>query len=223
MTFLSLDFETGGLNSVHCGLVQVGAVAYSLEPAGLLVLNEYEAIFRREPGLIYEDQAIAVHGITEERQKAEGKSEWEILPEILNRISVFAEGGLVGSNIERFDWAFLKAACARQNIAELPHVRFLDVKRLWKDRYGPGVLKSVSLQEMARFFWALRLDEQQAHGGIEDARLAMHVHAGLSVGRPVEKEETEGKPSPFEEPAIQAPTVSAPVVGHPTSRWKDRD
>lgn len=173
------DLETTGVDPhrdriVTAAVIEAGAGAKTVTREWLV-----------DPGIAISEGASAVHGITTEQARAEGRPAASAVREIAEQIVSCAIGSrmpIVGHNVS-FDLTMLLAEAIRhqlpeQLIASLRHVvPVIDTLVLdkWADRYRKGSRKLV---DVARHY-GVELSELDAHGAAADAlaagRIAWHI------------------------------------------------
>lgn len=129
-----------------------------------------------DPGVEIPDEAAAVHGITTERARAEGRPAREVLVEVLAALEEFlADGAPLVIYNARFDLTVLEAECIRLGVA-LPEIlrrafavdpRVIDP---WLDRYRRSYPRGVT-------------PEQAKEQGIPSSRTltGMCLHYGVAL------------------------------------------
>ena len=129
-TFCLLDLETTNPDPKTARMVQASFVVQN--PDGLEGKGSYATLVN--PGVPIDDDAIAVHGITQERAEKDGVAPAVALEEITRRLQRAAERGypVVIFNLP-FDWPIYEAECGRVDLGG-PVTRPLFVDPLLIDR-----------------------------------------------------------------------------------------
>lgn len=171
------DLETTGVDPHRDRIVTAAVIAAGgdqpTQTRGWLV----------DPGIEISAGAAAVHGISTEQARAEGRPAAEAVWEIADSVLAAAANGwpVVGHNVT-YDLTMLTAECIRhghQSYAEqLQRIRpVIDTLVLdkWADRYRKGSRKLV---DVARHY-GVQLTDEEAHGAEADAlaagRIAWHI------------------------------------------------
>lgn len=175
--FLCLDTETTGVNPFADRIVEAAAVTIDVEGN---VLDSYAAIIN--PGIEIPDGAAAVHGITTERARTEGRPPQLVLAEVaeLIRSAQDLDMPLVMFNA-RFDWPLLLVEAERHDIDFPATASILDpylIDRLC-DRYRKGKRQLTLVAE----YYGVELGDA-AHGATADATAAGRVMRQLVVHYP---------------------------------------
>jgi DNA polymerase III epsilon subunit family exonuclease len=163
VTFLALDFETTGLDSVGGRVVEIGAIRFSLGKEGCVEEGSLSCLV--DPGMPIPKRAEAIHGISDE-DVAGAPAFAEVAPSLL----AMAEGAIIVAHNVRFDLSFLDAELARARLAR-PEYRTEDTVALSR-RAFPG-RASYRLGAIAA---ALGIDTGAAHRALDDARTCMLLY-----------------------------------------------
>jgi DNA polymerase-3 subunit epsilon len=135
---VALDTETTGINVEEARIVTaaIASCGGGLETQTLTLLAD--------PGVEIPEEASAVHGVTTERARAEGKPAASVVSAVVNTLRAYTAGGnpIVGMNL-RFDLTILDREARRHGIPPLVPTRVVDVLVLDKHlhRYRRGSRK----------------------------------------------------------------------------------
>jgi DNA polymerase-3 subunit epsilon len=163
---VAFDCETTGINVEEARIVTaaIASCGGGLETQTLTLLAD--------PGVEIPEEASAVHGITTERARAEGKPAASVVSAVVNTLRAYTAGGnpIVGMNL-RFDLTILDREARRHGIPPLVPTRVVDVlvldKHLHRYRRGSRKLDALALH------YGAELDE--AHEASADAIAAARV------------------------------------------------
>lgn len=108
---MAFDFETTGVDAHTCRVVQAGLA--TIDP----VKGATQHLWLLDPGVDIPDGAAAVHGITTERARAEGKQPAEVLRDIGDTITAWLTRGLplIAMNAA-YDCTLLEAELTRHGL-----------------------------------------------------------------------------------------------------------
>lgn len=163
---VAFDIETTSVEVEEARIVTaaIASCGEGLETQTLTLLAD--------PGVEIPEEASAVHGVTTERARAEGKPAAHVVAAVVNTLRAYTAGGnpIVGMNL-RFDLTILDREARRHGIPPLQPTRVVDVLVLDKHlhRYRKGSRK---LDALAAHYGA-ELDE--AHEASADAIAAARV------------------------------------------------
>jgi len=167
-----IDVETSRIVSAHVGV---------LNGDGVLV---EQLDWLADPGVEIPAQASAVHGITTERARAEGRPAVEVVPEILAALSdLFARGIAVTIYNAPYDLSLLHHEALRYGLTPLPTpTPVIDPLVLDKtvDKYRKG---KRTLEAAAQFYG---VDLTDAHDASADAVAAGRVAQALARRYPAQ-------------------------------------
>jgi DNA polymerase-3 subunit epsilon len=163
---VALDTETTGVDMEEARIVTaaIAVCGGGLETQTLTLLAD--------PGVEIPDEASAVHGVTTERARAEGKPAASVISAVVNTLRAYTAGGnpIVGMNL-RFDLTILDREARRHGIPPLAPTRVVDVlildKHLHRYRKGSRKLDALALH------YGAELDT--AHDAAADAIAAARV------------------------------------------------
>ena len=161
-----IDIESSRIVSAHVGVI---------DPSGALV-ERYDWL--ADPGIEIPEQATAVHGITTERARAEGRPAADVVGEIVNALrSLFDRGIAVTIYNAAYDLSLLNREAVRHGIAPLDSPGpIIDPLVLDKavDRYRKG---KRTLEAAAQFYGVTLVD---AHDAAADAVAAGRVAQAMA-------------------------------------------
>lgn len=161
--YLALDFETTGLDAVSGRIVEVGAVAFSYDGEGaLMVEREWGSLVN--PGMPIPDSATAVHGITDLEV-----SQAPRFVGLASELCALIAGRVIVAHNAPFDMGFLIAECARCSAA-VPDTDVADSLGLARMAF-PSFM-GFSLGKLA---FRLGIETGSAHRALDDAKTCMHV------------------------------------------------
>jgi DNA polymerase III epsilon subunit family exonuclease len=166
VSFLALDFETTGLDSVLGRVVEIGAIRFRLDSGSPGAVEEASLACLVDPGMPIPARATEIHGISD-KDVAGAPSFGAVVPALL----AMAEGSVIVAHNARFDLSFLDAELARlgRGRAESPSEDTVALSR----RAFPG-RPSYRLGDIAS---ALGIDAGSAHRALDDARTCMLLYA----------------------------------------------
>lgn len=136
-----------------------------------------------DPGVEIPAGATAVHGVTTERARREGRPAAEVVAEIVDRLTtLFARGLAVTIYNAPYDLSLLDREAARHGVSPLVHGPIIDPLVLDKavDRYRRGKRTLTAATE----HYGIRLDD--AHDARSDAVAAGRVAQAIARRYPVE-------------------------------------
>lgn len=124
-----------------------------------------------DPGVEIPDEAAAVHGVTTDRARAEGRPVAEVLAELLAALVAWGSTRPLIICNARYDLTVLDRELRRHGLGPLPPLLVIDPLVLDKhvDRYRPGSRKLVDACE-----W-YRLPALDAHDALADALAAARL------------------------------------------------
>lgn len=164
MSFVVFDIETTGLNPDKGDAV--------IELAGQKVVNgEIVGVFNElvNPGVEISPQAFAVHGISDDIIKEQGKPLDQVIPDF---IDFCEECVLVGHNIVKFDLRFIKKHS--QDLGLIPKkYKVIDTLILSRQIL---ILPSYKLQSLAEYFGIPYIG---AHRALQDVDINRRVFMKL--------------------------------------------
>ena len=172
----ALDLETTGTDPttsrcIEVAVVLVGADGDPDDDGYLTLIDCGEPI---------PDEAVAIHGISTERMRAEGVSPAAALTEVAARLGTFAAAGIpVVIYNARFDWPLLEAEAQRAGI-DLPEVTFIDPMVIDRhlDRYRRGKRR---LGDVAQHYG---VDAGTAHSAYDDALASARITQAIGRAYP---------------------------------------
>lgn len=167
VTFVVVDLETTGGSPDTCGITEIGAV----KVRGGEVLGEFQTLVN--PGQPVPAFIAVLTGITN-AMVADAPRIEQALPAFLE----FARGSVLVAHNAGFDIGFLKAACARTQIAWPAH-QVLDTVRLARHVVTNDEVPNRKLSALATLF---RATTTPNHRALADARATVDVLHGL-LGR----------------------------------------
>lgn len=132
---LGFDLETTGVDIWTDRIVQAALVRID---AGTRPQTRTWLV---DPGIEIPDEAAAVHGITTERARAEGRDPGQMLFELVGQLALAMGHGrpVVGMNLS-YDLSLLEAECARHNATASPDMQVPGlVARLGHGKVSPIV------------------------------------------------------------------------------------
>lgn len=161
----ALDLETTATDPEHARVVTAALVFVG---GGQPVVPR---VWLADPGVEIPDEAAAVHGITTERARAEGRPAAEVLRELLAALTAWPANRPVVVFNARYDFTVLDRELRRHGLGELPRLLALDPNVLDRhvDRYRPGTRKLGPTCE-----W-YRLPPLDAHDALADALAAVRL------------------------------------------------
>ena len=163
-TFVCIDCEATGLDTVNDRIVEVAVALFTLDAIG----ETFESLI--DPGRLIPEAVIAVHHITQEMVQGKPKIE-EVLPQIL---SLIGSHPIIGHGIG-FDIALLDQAAKRHNIpCTIKENLSFDTLRLAR-LYGDS--PSNSLEQLRKHF---NIGEEGAHRAMSDVVVNIQVFKKLS-------------------------------------------
>lgn len=169
----ALDFETTGVDPFTCRPVSVAF--YCDDPAGEQPVPQYSQVV--DCGVDVPADAAAVHGITTERVRKEGRPILGALESICVRLGMAAERGIpvVIMNV-RYDWTLLKSELERHHCVLPEGVTLIDPIIIDQkfDKYRKGKRR---LGDLCRTYGQTLTD---AHDAMADARAAIGVTRAIA-------------------------------------------
>jgi DNA polymerase III epsilon subunit family exonuclease len=174
--FVVLDLETTGGSPADAAITEIGAVRTRQGPvrgAGAPGAAYREFATLVNPGRAIPPHVAALTGITDALVTAAPR-----LEEVLPRFIEFAAGSVLVAHNAPFDIGFLRAACARHNLA-WPALPTIDTAALARRMLTTDEVHDCRLGTLADFFCAGTLP---SHRALDDARATTAVLHGL-LGR----------------------------------------
>lgn len=170
----AMDFETTGVDPFTCRPVSVAF--YCDDPEGEHALFQYSEIV--DCGVVVPETTSAIHGITTERVRKEGRPILGALNSICRRLENAAFEGVpvVIMNV-RFDWTLLRAELQRHDMRIPEGVQLVDPIIIDQkfDKYRRGKRRLVDL---CRTYGLPPLAD--AHDALADARAAIGVTRAMA-------------------------------------------
>jgi DNA polymerase III epsilon subunit family exonuclease len=163
VTFLALDFETTGLDSVIGRVVEIGAIRFSTGPGGCV--EEASLACLVDPGMPIPRQASAIHGISDADVAGS-----PAFGEVAHALLALSAGAIIVAHNVRFDLSFFDVELSRLGLVR-PEARTEDTVALSR-RAFPG-RASYRLGAIAL---ALGIDAGFAHRALDDARTCMLLY-----------------------------------------------
>lgn len=162
------DTETTGISFINSNVIEV---AFILDDKYCNTLNTFELKVNLPRSYVWDDEAEAIHGISEQTAKSHGVDPLEAI----NRINAYFAAvygknsghvKLVGAN-SFFDFVMLQNMYEQYSCEKLPFsYRLIDINQL-----GLFVGAGNSLSKICEYY-NLDIDEEQKHGALYDA----HIH-----------------------------------------------
>jgi DNA polymerase-3 subunit epsilon len=173
---VAFDLETTGLDVEEARIVTATVAA-----VGGGVATEIVTLMA-DPGIPIPEEASAVHGVTTERARAEGKPAKDVVVAVRLLLGAFdAETPVVAYNA-RFDLTVLDRECQRHDLASLDFSPIVDPLVLDKhlDPYRKGSRRLEAVCEHYR----CRLDgaHDSAHDALAAARVAYRIGQTTELG-----------------------------------------
>lgn len=169
----ALDFETTGVDPFTCRPV---SVAFYCDREGDHMLPSYVTVVCSDVEVPVE--VAAIHGITTERMRAEGRPVESAIRSVCSRLELCAAAGipLVIMNV-RFDWTLLLAEAQRHGLTVPTGIQLIDPIIIDQkfDKYRKGKRR---LADLCRTYGLPPLDD--AHDAMADARAAIGVTRALA-------------------------------------------
>jgi len=166
--YLSLDFETTGLDCRIGRVVEIGAIRFRIDRDGLV--EEASLACLIDPGMPIPQQSRAIHGISD--QDVEGSPTFsEVAPALL----ALASGAVIIAHNVRFDLSFLDAELARLGMKR-PEAKAEDTVHLSRIAF-PG-RASYRLGAIAA---ALGIESGAQHRALDDARTCMLLYQACAL------------------------------------------
>ena len=163
------DTETTGLEAGTDRLVEVGAIELVNRVATGRVWHRYI-----NPGRPISPDAIAVHGITDERVAKEPR-----FAEMAADLAAFLEGATLVAHNASFDVGFLDAEFGELGLPAIDPDRVIDTLALARKRF-PGA--NNTLDALCRRF-GVDAGRRVKHGALLDAELLAEVYGEMLGGR----------------------------------------
>ena len=163
-TFVVVDLETTGGSAQSCEITEIGAV----KVRGGEILGEFQTLVN--PGASIPPLIAVLTGITDAMVAGSPRLD-QVLPAFLE----FSRGAVLVAHNAPFDLGFLKAGCARLEIA-WPAPDSLDTARLARRVLTRDEAPNCKLATLARLF---RSPTTPDHRALTDARATVDVLHGL--------------------------------------------
>lgn len=163
-TFVCIDCETTGLDTLSDRIIEVAVVKFTLEQ----VLDEFESLV--DPLMEIPATSIEIHNITQEMIQGKPKIE-ELLPEMIRMIGSHV---IIGHGV-KFDVDMLVNAAERAGIPHTLHYnQLIDTLRLAR-LYGESPTNS--LEQLRKHF---NIEGDGAHRAMSDVKVNIEVFKYLS-------------------------------------------
>jgi DNA polymerase III subunit epsilon len=178
-SIIFLDLETTGINIASDRIVEIALL--KIHPDG----TEEERISRINPEMPIPDQAMQIHGITDEDVK-----DAPVFKEVARTFAKFMEGcDLAGFNSNRFDIPLLAEEFLRADVdVDFKRRKFIDVQAIFHK------MEKRTLSAAYKLYCDKELVE--AHNAMVDARATYEVlKAQLDIYKDTEYEEHMGRKS----------------------------
>lgn len=166
-----VDVETTGLDPSKHEIIELAAI--SVDPATWKVRQELEVKIAPEHIGTADDEALRISGYTPDNWTAAIS-----LAEAMDRLRLLLNGAIPAGHNVRFDLGFLEAAWKTTESPDftrrpknMSH-RTLDTASLAMPLYLGGIIRSLKLEDVARWAGVVNLDR---HRAMPDARTSMAV------------------------------------------------
>lgn len=170
MREIIFDTETTGLHKESDRVIEIGCV----EMVDRYLTGKTFHVYLNPQGVIIPDEVVAVHGLTNERLKAEPKFE-----EIADDFLAFIEGATLVAHNANFDLGFLNAELGRINKPLISVDRIIDTLAMARRKYpmGPN-----SLDALCKRF-GIDNSRRTLHGALLDSEILADVYIELIGGK----------------------------------------
>lgn len=165
-----LDLETTGLNPNRDEIIEIGAIKVK----NGVILEEFQELIRSKRPI--PDEAIKIHGITNDMLKEGGKDLGEVLDAFLKFIG---DRKLVGHNLVNFDLKFLNFSLKREKGIKLTNP-VEDTLKLAK--VSLSHLKKHNLNTVAQYL-GYYVDTSTLHRSVADSEVCAEVYRRIVLGR----------------------------------------
>jgi DNA polymerase-3 subunit epsilon len=172
-----LDLETTGINIVKDRIVEIALIKINVDG------SEEEMLMRINPEMPISEEALRIHGITNDDVKDE-----PTFKEVAKTLAKFMEGcDLGGFNSNRFDIPLLAEEFLRADVdVDLKRHKFIDVQAIFHK------MEKRTLAAAYKFYCNAELKD--AHSAMADTKATYEVlKAQLDLYKGVEFEDNEGK------------------------------
>ena len=159
LSFVAFDTETTGLWAPAHRLVEIAGVKFSIGNDGI---ETFEAFIN--PGRAIPEDAIEVHGITDEMV-----AKAETVEKVLDKFAKFCGNTIMIAHNAPFDVSFLACEMDRVGMGR-PNNTVLDTVDIFK-KLQPGI-PSYSLLSLAKHF---EITQDQKHRALDDALLVQNL------------------------------------------------
>lgn len=173
---LVLDTETTGVNCKTDEIIELAVLQARPENGRLAAADEMDVFIRLTPGRALPPAITRLTGITEQRLVCEGVEKADAAARLRRMLS----GGrtLIAAYNAQFDLCFLYYFLLRLGQADaLKGVKMLDAMTVYKDRrpYPHKLADAVD---------AYRLETQNTHRAIDDAKATLELLSAMDLERP---------------------------------------
>jgi len=191
-----VDIETSGLNSKKCGVISIGAISKGSD--------EFYEEARLDPEDSIEEEAMMVHGFSEDEMRDENKqTQKEMIEKFLKWVEEQDVKMMAGHNVGFFDLNFIKNKMEKYKLKFKTRYRSFDLCTVAQVRYFqinnrflfddlgenamnlPNVLKFCGIEDERVMVEPEKgvTKEGKPHNALEDAKLTAECFSRLMFGK----------------------------------------
>jgi len=165
-----IDLETTGLDREKHEIVELGCLRVNGE--NFEIIEEYSAKVKPTHMETADSKALEINGYSKEKWK-----EAEDLKDVLEKVAVMAEGGMIAGWNVSFDWAFIEDGFRRFNIKSKFNYHKVDVQSIaYAVLYNDPEVKNLRMREVALHF-GIKLGD--VHSATEDIKITYDLFKKL--------------------------------------------